>query len=124
MRRGQYRFLIFVNMTTKEPFKRDFVNCPICDEPGMRREWIGSESDGPYIFCCNIGCRSNGGPHDVRDEQTAKGLPTAGIMGFVQWLGKEGWYLHSVDRWCKGQSWPPADQCTEKELFEKWFGKQ
>lgn len=108
---------------TKEPFKRDFVNCPICNEPGMRREWLHEDS-GPIIHCVNIGCRSNGGPNDVKNVEKTEQLPLAGIMGFVGWIKKEKWFLHSADRWCKGESWPPNDQCTERELFERWFGPQ
>lgn len=41
------------------PHSRDWVNCPICGEPDMRKE---SDEDGnALIFCVNHGCASNGG---------------------------------------------------------------
>lgn len=50
----------------KIPHKRDWVNCPTCGEPDMRREWY-SENDGPYIHCVNLACPSN-----VMDDRDLK----------------------------------------------------
>lgn len=122
--------MYIVYLWSMKPIKLHWVNCPVCDEPDMRQEWF-SDDDGPYIFCTNIACLSNGGEsmkEDLRKKdsppQKQEKLPISGIMGFVRWILGEGWYLHSINRWCKGESWPPDDQCTEKELFEKWFGQQ
>lgn len=38
--------------------KTDWVNCPICGEPDMKRE---SDDDGFIITCTNLCCASNGG---------------------------------------------------------------
>ncbi len=43
-----------------EPFKKDWIPCPVCGEPDMRAEWY-AEDNGPYVFCVNIACASNGG---------------------------------------------------------------
>lgn len=41
--------------------KHDWVNCPICGEPDMRKEWLG---DGEVLITCtNHACKSNGGDY-------------------------------------------------------------
>lgn len=39
------------------PF-RDWVRCPLCEKPNMRRK---REGEGYLIYCTNINCPSNGG---------------------------------------------------------------
>jgi hypothetical protein len=48
-------------------YKTDWVKCPICEEPDMRREWHSKE-DGPYIHCTNLNCLSNGGYYETRAD--------------------------------------------------------
>lgn len=58
----------------------DWVNCPVCGEPDMRREEHGEECDA-FIFCVNHACASNGGSN-------ADGLVTAAnaeIARLKQW---------------------------------------
>ncbi len=50
---------------SKNVYKREWVNCPICDGSGTRKEWYSAD-DGPYIFCVNLACRSNGGDYEVK----------------------------------------------------------
>lgn len=38
----------------------DWVACPVCGEPDMRKEFEGDEGDA-YIYCTNLACVSNGG---------------------------------------------------------------
>lgn len=43
-------------------FSKDWVTCPICGEPDMRKE-LDSEGNA-LIFCVNYACASNGGSND------------------------------------------------------------
>jgi len=48
---------------------REWVRCPVCGEPDMRKEYFGEEKY-PLIFCVNHGCKSNGGDnHDALQDQ-------------------------------------------------------
>lgn len=46
-------------LSMANPVKREWVNCPICGEPDMRREEDGNEN--VIISCVNHACASNGG---------------------------------------------------------------
>jgi hypothetical protein len=51
----------FSRASTSGPaLKIDWVNCPICDEPDMRKETF--DEDMALIHCTNHGCPSNGAP--------------------------------------------------------------
>jgi hypothetical protein len=61
--------------------------------------------------------------------QPKTNIPHVGVMAFVKWLQKEGWYEHSSKEfWYRNtedfHKWPPDETATEKEVFEKFFGKQ
>lgn len=43
----------------REPFKRTWVKCPICEEPDMPAVWQSGPEDGPYVTCLNLSCPSN-----------------------------------------------------------------
>lgn len=50
---------------------RDWVTCPICGEPDMRRE---TDDEGhSLIFCVNNNCASNGGDSDQRLPKSSNG---------------------------------------------------
>jgi hypothetical protein len=47
--------------------KREWVHCPVCDEPDMRKE---TDKDGnSLIYCVNHNCASNGGTQNHRLEE-------------------------------------------------------
>lgn len=47
-----------VALMPREPFKRVWVTCAICEEDGMPAVWW-DEDDGPYVTCMNVSCPSN-----------------------------------------------------------------
>lgn len=67
----------------QKAFKTDWVKCPICGETDMRREYISNEEDGPFIFCTNTLCGSNGGTNFSAIENG----PTAPKPEAVEGLG-------------------------------------
>jgi hypothetical protein len=45
------------------PLLVDWVNCPICGETDMRREFDAEKNS--LIFCVNHACKSNSGPERI-----------------------------------------------------------
>lgn len=47
----------------------------------------------------------------------------AGIVytDFARWLFKNGWKWHDTGYWYKGNSWPPEQTATDKEILEMYF---
>jgi hypothetical protein len=48
--------------------KSDWVNCPICGSPDMRR--LTDDEGNVLINCTNHACRSNGGTYDQGNVRT------------------------------------------------------
>ena len=44
-------------------------------------------------------------------------------IAFVKWVMSEGWKFDQRGFWYKGNSWPPQEEATDKELLEMFFGK-
>jgi len=54
---------------------REWVKCPICGEPDMRKE---QDAEGcALILCVNHGCRSNGGKNDLDNAALRAGNDAA-----------------------------------------------
>lgn len=98
---------------TGPQLKVDWVNCPICDEPDMRKETF--DGDLALIDCTNHGCASNGAPNDQIDKARAwdaiaeknaeidslRKPPDAWALSALiseDWLKSVGFKWHQLDR--------------------------
>ncbi len=69
--------------------KRDWVDCPICGEPDMRRE--EDDDNNVIILCVNHACASNGGSNAdaLRDTIIKEEADQAAIIAFS--VRGDGW---------------------------------
>lgn len=74
--------------------RRDWVSCPICNEPDMRQE-IDAENNR-LIFCVNHSCPSNGA------VEGRSGAGEDAVEAVAQWLHDEGGFGDSFS----GRTWP------------------
>lgn len=113
---------------------REWVRCPICNEPDMRMETTaGGES---LIFCVNHGCKSNGGTVAAAKEPRYCGEWVAfldefppDIGGEVRCLGEDG-VIHSfydrstwdstgtIKYWLRLHPFPPQPPNPDAVAYE------
>jgi len=58
--RGMQTYTCSPDLMSKEKQKIEWIDCPICGKPDMRKEY-SLHGGSPIIFCANHACGSNGG---------------------------------------------------------------